>query len=62
MDRSELVQILTLWFVVLIFIQTASGTSDSQVLDAIAIFAILLVFSLPLWILIGLISDFVADR
>jgi hypothetical protein len=40
MDRTELVQLLTLWFVVLIFIQTASGTSDSQVLDAIGIVAI----------------------
>ena len=61
MDRSELVQTLTLWFVVLIFIQTASGTSDSQVVDAIGIVAILLMYLLPLWILIELVSDFVAD-
>jgi len=62
MDRTELVQALTLWFVVLIFIQTASGTSDSQVLDAIGIFAILLMYLLPLWILIELVSGFVADQ
>ena len=61
MDRSELVQTLTLWFVVLIFIQTASGTSDSQMVDAIGIVAILLMYLLPLWILIELVSDFVAD-
>jgi len=58
MDRTELVQILTLWFVVLIFIQTASGTSDSQVLDAIGIVAILLMYLLPVWIIVELISDF----
>lgn len=59
MDRTELVQLLTLWFVVLIFIQTASGTSDSQVLDAIGIVAILLMYILPVWILVEFISDFV---
>ena len=59
MDRTELVQILTLWFVILIFIQTASGTSDSQVLDAIGIVAILLMYLLPVWIIVELISDFV---
>jgi hypothetical protein len=62
MDRADLVQVLTLWFVVLIFIQTASGTSDSQVLDAIGIFAILLMYLLPLWILIELVSGFIADQ
>jgi hypothetical protein len=59
MDRTELVQLLTLWFVVLIFIQTASGTSDSQVLDAIGIVAILLMYLLPVWIIVELILDFV---
>ncbi len=62
MDRTELVQALTLWFVVLIFMQTAPGTSDSQVLDAIGIFAILLMFFLPVWILITFVSDFVTDQ
>jgi len=62
MDRTELVQVLTLWFVVLIFIQTASGTSDSQVLDAIGIVAILLIYLLPVWILVELISDFIGKQ
>ncbi len=62
MDRSELIQTLTLWFAVLIFIQTAPGTSDSQVLDVIGIVAILLMYLLPLWILIELVSDFVVDQ
>lgn len=62
MDRTELVQILTLWFVVLIFIQTASGTSDSQVLDAIGIVAILLIYLLPVWIIVELILDFIGHN
>ena len=62
MDRHELVHTLTLWFVVLIFIQTASGTSDSHVLDAIGIVAILLMYLLPVWLIIGLISDFVGTQ
>jgi hypothetical protein len=62
MDRTELVQLLTLWFVVLIFIQTASGTSDSQVVDAIGIVAILLIYLLPVWILVELISDFIGKQ
>lgn len=62
MDRTELVQALTLWFVVLIFIQTASGTSDSQVVDAIGIVAILLMYLLPVWIIVELISDFIGDQ
>ena len=62
MDRPELVQVLTLWFVVLIFIQTASGTSDSQVLDAIGIVAILLMYFLPVWIIFELISDVIGHQ
>ncbi len=62
MDRTELVQTLTLWFVVLIFIQTASGTSDSQVLDAIGIVAILLMYLLPVWIIVNVVSDFIGDQ
>ena len=62
MDRTELVQILTLWFVVLIFIQTVSGTSDSQVLDAIGIVAILLMYFLPVWIIVKLIFDFIGHQ
>jgi hypothetical protein len=62
MERNELVQTLTLWFVVLIFLRTASGTTDSQVLDAIGIGAILLLYLLPSWILVELVSDFLASQ
>lgn len=59
MDRNELVQTLTLWFVVLIFVQTASGTADNQVVEAIGILAVSLLILLPLWILVELVSDVV---
>ena len=62
MERSELVQALTLWFVVLIFIQTASRTSDSQVVDAIGIIAILLMYLLPVWIVVDSILDFTESQ
>lgn len=62
MERSELIQALTLWFVVLIFLLTPPGTSDSQVLYAIGIFATLLMYLLPVWVFIELVSDFVVDQ
>ncbi len=62
MERTELVQTITLWFVVLIFIQTASGSSDSQVLDAIGIVAILLMYLLPVWIIVELASDVIRHQ
>jgi hypothetical protein len=62
MERTELLQALTLWFVVLIFIQTASGTTDSQVVDAIGIVAIVLMYFLPLWIVFELASDVLIER
>jgi low temperature requirement protein LtrA len=62
MNKTELVQIITLWFVVMIFIQTTSGTSDNQVLDAIGIVALLLTYLLPVWIIVELISDFVGNQ
>ena len=58
MDRTELVQTLTLWFVVLIFLQTSPGTSDSQVLDAIGIVAILLMYFLPVLLIVEIIFAF----
>lgn len=62
MERSELVQTLTLWFVVLLFVRTAPGTADSPLLDAVGIGAILLVYLLPVWIAVDSVSDFVASQ
>ncbi|MFD1588198.1 hypothetical protein ACFR9U_14545 [Halorientalis brevis] len=62
MERNELVQVLTLWFVVLIFIQTGSGAPDNQIREAIGIFAVSLILLLPLWIIIELASGFLAGE
>lgn len=56
MERTEAVQVLTLWFVVLIFLQTASS-ADNPLLTAVGIVAIVLSYVLPLYLVIdGLAS------
>ncbi|WP_134671576.1 hypothetical protein [Halorussus marinus] len=61
MDRSELVQVLTLWFVVMTFIVTAPG-ADNPIFSAIEIGSLLLMYLLPLWIVVELTSDFVGGQ
>ena len=54
MDNSTIIQLTTLWFVILIFIQTGSGGSGA-LLNAIGILAILLAYIIPVTIL-GLLA------
>lgn len=56
MDRDTYLQTLTLWFVVLIFLQTGSG-GRGPIVTAIAFFAVILIFVLPVFLLIGVIGD-----
>lgn len=49
-NKSELFQALTLWFVVLIFLQTTSGGKGS-INTAIGIFGILLMWAIPLYLI-----------
>jgi len=60
MDDSSLVRLLTLWFVVLTFIQTGSGGGNA-VISAIGIFALLLAYALPAVILARLVERFVGE-
>ena len=53
MDDANVIQLTTLWFVILIFIQTGSGGAGPLV-TAIGILAILLAYIIPLTI-IGLL-------
>ncbi|OLZ39283.1 hypothetical protein A6E15_17960 [Natrinema saccharevitans] len=55
MDVMDFFQTLTLWFVILIFLQTGSGNSG-PLFTAISLFAIILVFALPLFLLIVLVT------
>ncbi len=50
MNKSEIVQLATLWFVVLIFLQTSSG-NDGPVMMGIGIFALALLWVIPLYLL-----------
>jgi hypothetical protein len=54
MDDSAIIQLTTLWFVILVFIQTGSGGSG-PLLTAIGILAILLSYIIPVTIL-GLLA------
>jgi hypothetical protein len=49
MNKSELVRLVTLWFVVLIFLQTSSG-SDGTLMMGIGIFALVLLWAIPLYL------------
>ncbi|AXG10554.1 hypothetical protein DU484_12255 [Haloplanus rubicundus] len=54
MNNSTIIQLTTLWFVILIFIQTGSGGSGA-LLNAIGILSILLAYIIPVTIL-GLLA------
>lgn len=60
MDDSRIIQLATLWFVVLIYIQTGSG-GGGAVNMAIGTIAIFLVYIIPLTLVIFLILQLI-DR
>lgn len=53
MDDPTIIQLTTLWFVILVFIQTGSGGSG-PILTAIGVLAIFLAYILPVTILVFL--------
>lgn len=53
MDDPTIIQLTTLWFVILVFIQTGSGGSG-PLLTAIGVLAIFLAYILPVTILVFL--------
>lgn len=61
MDTTDFVQALTLWFVVLIFLQTASADFGGPLEPVIAIVAIGLTYLIPLYLLIGAGAKLVDD-
>ncbi|QLH81308.1 hypothetical protein [Halosimplex pelagicum] len=52
MNKTDFFQALTLWFVVLIFLQTASADFGGPLEPVIAIVAIGLTYLIPLYLLI----------
>jgi hypothetical protein len=61
MYDSETVQLATLWFVVMTFVQTGSTNADSGLLTAVSLLALLLVWVLPAVILGRLALNVLAD-
>lgn len=57
MDDTAIIQLTTLWFVILIFIQTGSGGSG-PLITGIGVFAILLAYIIPIMIVALLIVRF----
>ncbi|EJN60652.1 hypothetical protein [Halogranum rubrum] len=57
LSRSDVVQLLTLWFVVLTFVQTDSSASG-LVTTVIGVFAFALLWAIPLYVFVGVASKF----
>lgn len=51
MNDTWVIQLTTLWFVVLIFLQTGSGSADGPTIAAITVLAVVLSYVLPVAIL-----------
>lgn len=60
MDDTRIIQLTTLWFVVLVYVQTASG-GGGGINMAIGLVAILLMYVLPLAIVIHASLLFIGD-
>ena len=60
MDGTRIIQLATLWFVVLIYVQTGSG-GGGAINMAIGVIAILLMYILPLTLVIFVILQLI-DR
>jgi hypothetical protein len=56
MKKSEFFQALTLWFVVMIFVQTSTG-SNGPVKMVIGIFSLILMWTIPLYLLSGILTE-----
>lgn len=61
MERAEFVQGLTLWFVVLIFLQTGSGDASHPLLTVVGIVAVVLSYAIPLALVAGVVLEATGD-
>ncbi|QGN07767.1 hypothetical protein Hrd1104_10970 [Halorhabdus sp. CBA1104] len=62
MSEPNFVQLTTLWFVILVFIQTNPGNADGALITAVGILAILLMYFLPVLILSALLARFIESE
>jgi len=61
MDKGDIYQALTLWFVILIFIQVGSGTSSGLLMRAAEIVAIVLLYLIPGFLLVDIIYAYTTE-
>ena len=54
MDRTELYQVLTLWFAAMIFLQTGSGDGH-PVVGAFALVALVVMYVVPVYLVLQLV-------
>lgn len=59
-EDLPIIQLLTLWFVVLIFLQTGSG-GGGPLVTAIGIVAVLLLYAIPAIVLLDVVGRFTSD-
>jgi len=61
MDKRDIYQALTLWFVILIFIQVGSETSSGLLMRAAGVVAIALVYLIPGFLLVDVIYSYTTE-
>lgn len=57
MNKTEFLQALTLWFAVVLFLETETGSGGGVAITAAAIVAIGLLHLLPIYLLLGVSSE-----
>jgi len=61
MDKGDIYQALTLWFVILIFIQIGSETSSGLLMRAAGMVAIALLYLIPGFLLVDIIHTYTSE-
>jgi hypothetical protein len=61
MDKGEIYQALTLWFVILIFIQVGSETSSGLLMRAAGMVAIVLMYLIPGFLFVDIIYAYTSE-
>lgn len=61
MNKTEFLQALTLWFVVVIFLRIEPGNAGGTAVTVTAILAIGLLYLLPIYLLVGIGRELLAE-
>jgi low temperature requirement protein LtrA len=61
MQRSEVFQALTLWFVVAIFFKVESGGSDGPLVTLLALVGVAVLYLTPVYLAVGVAAELFGD-